>query len=159
LNKDFNPREIVGDNPEDINDKFYGNNDVVGPSSDHGTSVAGVIAANRNNGYGINGIVDSVRIMVLRTTPRGDERDKDVALAIFYAVDNGADIVERTWHVNARSLFEAENLDGKSNAPLLVKCAEGGKAVTCCFRISISAREPMVFMPVQPSTAEPGNCI
>lgn len=97
LNIDFNPRTIVGDDPEDINDNQYGNPDVVGPRADHGTSVAGVIAAVRDNGIGINGIVSHVKIMCLRSTPRGDERDKDVALAIRYAVDNGASIINMSF--------------------------------------------------------------
>lgn len=97
LNLEFNPREIIGDNPFDITDINYGNNDVKGPRSDHGTSVAGVVAANRNNGIGINGIAENVKLMILRTVPKGDEYDKDVALAIKYAVDNGADIINMSF--------------------------------------------------------------
>jgi len=96
-NPDFNPRQIVGDNPFDINDSIYGNNDVIGPSADHGTGVASVIAAVRNNNIGINGIVDSVEIMVIRAVPDGDERDKDIALAIRYAVNNGAKIINMSF--------------------------------------------------------------
>ena len=97
LNKEFDPRKIVGDDPLDINDKDYGNSDVKGPRSDHGTSVAGVIAAVRNNNLGINGIAGPVKIMPLRVVPRGDERDKDIALAIRYAVDNGARIINMSF--------------------------------------------------------------
>ncbi|MDH5398359.1 MAG: S8 family serine peptidase [Cyclobacteriaceae bacterium] len=97
LNIDFNPRKIIGDDPMDITDTAYGNPDVIGPGSNHGTAVSGVIAAVRNNGLGINGIAEDVKIMVLRTTPDGDERDKDVALAIRYAVDNGADIINMSF--------------------------------------------------------------
>jgi subtilisin family serine protease len=93
LNLDFNPRAIIGDNIEDFDDRNYGNNDVKGDRSDHGTMVAGFIAANRNNGIGIDGIAENVEIMVLRTVPKGDELDKDVALSIIYAVNNGADII------------------------------------------------------------------
>jgi subtilisin family serine protease len=97
LNTAFNARELVGDDPLNITDKFYGNNNVKGPNSDHGTSVAGVIAAIRDNGIGINGIASNVKIMTVRSTPNGDERDKDVALAIRYAVDNGADIINMSF--------------------------------------------------------------
>ena len=97
LNKDFNARTVVGDDPSTMDNKYYGNNDVKGPRSDHGTSVAGVIAAQRNNEIGINGIASNVKIMTLRSTPDGDERDKDVALAIIYAVDNGADIINMSF--------------------------------------------------------------
>lgn len=93
FNPDFNPRGIVGDDPENNDDKFYGNNDVSGPKPDHGTFVSGIIAANRHNQIGINGIADSVKIMVVRAIPNGDERDKDVANAIIYAVNNGAQVL------------------------------------------------------------------
>ncbi len=97
LNVDFTPREIIGDNPADIRDAQYGNNDVVGPRADHGTSVAGVVAANRQNGIGIDGIAENVKLMILRTIPKGDEYDKDVALAIRYAADNGAHIINMSF--------------------------------------------------------------
>jgi subtilisin family serine protease len=97
LNLDFNPRSIVGDNDEDITDTKYGNADIIGPDADHGTFVAGIIAAKRNNGAGIDGIAESVEIMPIRAIPNGDERDKDVALAIRYAVDNGARIINMSF--------------------------------------------------------------
>lgn len=98
LNLDFNPRaEIVKDNPEDISDLNYGNNDVKGPTGDHGTHVSGIIAAVRNNKIGVNGIAENVKIMALRAVPNGDERDKDVALAVRYAVDNGARIINMSF--------------------------------------------------------------
>jgi subtilisin family serine protease len=97
LSIDFNPRAIVGDNPNDINETHYGNNNVIGPTANHGTSVAGIIAAVRGNGIGIDGIATNVKLMILRTVPDGDERDKDVALAIKYAVENGADIINMSF--------------------------------------------------------------
>jgi subtilisin family serine protease len=93
----FNPRELVGDNPEDINDTIYGNNDVIGSRPDHGTHVAGIIAANRNNGIGVKGVADNVLIMSLRVVPDGDERDKDIALAIRYAVKMGAKVINMSF--------------------------------------------------------------
>ena len=97
LNPDFDPQYIIGDDPDDIHDSYYGNNDVTGPDAFHGTFVAGIIAAIRDNGIGINGIASSVEIMSVRAVPDGDERDKDVALAIRYAVDNGADIINMSF--------------------------------------------------------------
>ncbi len=97
LNVNFNPRTIVGDDPTNLNDRKYGNPDVKGPRANHGTSVAGVIAGIRNNSLGIDGIATDVKIMILRSTPDGDERDKDVALAIKYAVDNGANIINMSF--------------------------------------------------------------
>ena len=96
-NPDFNPRDIVGDNYEDKTERYYGNNDVAGPDPSHGTHVAGIIAAVRDNGVGMNGVATNTRIMAVRTVPNGDERDKDVANAIRYAVDNGADIINMSF--------------------------------------------------------------
>ena len=96
-NLEYDARKIVGDNPDDFNDKNYGNNDVEGPDAMHGTHCAGIIAANRGNGIGNDGVADNVLIMSIRTVPDGDERDKDVALAIRYAVDNGAQVVNMSF--------------------------------------------------------------
>lgn len=97
LNFDFNPRDSVGDDPENISDTKYGNNDVEGTRAEHGTLCSGIIAANRDNGIGINGIASNVLIMALRVVPDGDERDKDIALAIRYAVDNGANVINMSF--------------------------------------------------------------
>ncbi|MDP4292529.1 MAG: S8 family peptidase [Bacteroidota bacterium] len=96
-NVDFNPRIIVGDNPENIADVNYGNNDVMGPNPEHGTHVAGIVAANRNNTNGVKGVADNVRIMSLRVVPDGDERDKDIALAIRYATKMGAKVINMSF--------------------------------------------------------------
>ena len=97
LNLDYNPRAIVGDNPDDVTEKFYGNNDVAGPDAMHGSHVAGIIAADRTNKLGIMGVADNVAIMGVRCTPNGDERDKDVANGIRYAVDNGAKVINMSF--------------------------------------------------------------
>lgn len=89
--------EIVGDDYFNINDKYYGNSDVMGPSPLHGTHVSGVIAAQRDNNIGVQGIADHVKIMMLRAIPEGDEYDKDIALAIKYAVDNGAKVINMSF--------------------------------------------------------------
>jgi cell wall-associated protease len=90
-------REIVGDDFNNTDDKNYGNNNISSGNDAHGTHVAGIIAASRNNGIGMDGIDDNVYIMALRAVPDGDERDKDVALAIHYAVDNGARIINMSF--------------------------------------------------------------
>ncbi|MDX1627248.1 MAG: S8 family peptidase [Fulvivirga sp.] len=97
-NPDFDPRGVVGDNYKDPYEKGYGNPDVEGPDASHGTHVAGIIAANRNNALGMKGIADNVKIMAIRAVPpEGDERDKDIANAIIYAVDNGAQIINMSF--------------------------------------------------------------
>jgi subtilisin family serine protease len=99
--------DVVKDNYDDPKDRFYGNNDVMGTDASHGTHVAGIIGAARNNNLGIKGVADHVAIMPIRAVPDGDEHDKDVANAIRYAVDNGAWVInmsfgksfspEKTW--------------------------------------------------------------
>jgi len=102
FNLNLNGREVVGDDPYDITDTKYGNNNVTGPSKDkedikHGTHVAGIIAAKRGNNIGMNGVANNVKIMAIRAVPDGDEYDKDIALGIRYAVDNGAKIINTSF--------------------------------------------------------------
>lgn len=102
LNTEFDGRAKVGDNIDDISDITYGNNNVMGPNAKkegikHGTHVAGIIAAERNNGIGIDGVAKNVQIMAIRAVPNGDEYDKDIALAIRYAVDNGARVINTSF--------------------------------------------------------------
>ena len=111
LNPDYDDRTLIGDNPEDLNDKKYGNPDVEGPDALHGTHVAGIIGANRTNNLGVEGVADNVKIMSVRTVPNGDEHDKDVALAIRYAVDNGAKVINmsfgKSYSPRAKWVYEA----------------------------------------------------
>jgi cell wall-associated protease len=102
FNLEGNFRSVLNDDPDDFSDNAYGNNDVDGPEEKkegvrHGTHVAGIIAAERNNGIGLNGVANNVEIMVLRAVPDGDEYDKDIALAIRYAVDNGASVINTSF--------------------------------------------------------------
>jgi subtilisin family serine protease len=99
MNTKFNARaDIVKDNPDDLTQRNYGNNDVTGPDALHGTHVAGIIAAVRTNNLGVQGIAGApVQVMSVRAVPNGDERDKDVANAIRYAVDNGAQIINMSF--------------------------------------------------------------
>lgn len=105
-NKDFNAR-IQGDNPADFSDKKYGSSDVEGPDAMHGTHCSGIISAVRGNDLGNDGVADNVLIMSVRAVPDGDERDKDVALAIRYAVDNGAQVVNMSFG-KAYSPYQSE---------------------------------------------------
>ncbi len=145
--------DIVKDNYNDFNDKFYGNPDVMASNKGalHGTHVSGIIAASRKNGVGMDGIADNVRIMTLRAVPDGDEHDKDIALAIRYAADNGAQVInmsfgksfspEKQWVDDAVKYAEskgvllvhaagndAKNLDTSYNFPTPVFQADGKRA-------------------------------
>lgn len=99
LNVDFNGRTPVGDDPYDISDDQYGNGnpDSRNPDESHGSHVAGIIAATRNNKKGVDGVASNVRIMSIRAVPNGDEYDKDIALAIRYAADNGAKVINASF--------------------------------------------------------------
>ena len=97
-----NFRDAIGDDPYDNSNPYYGNNDVDGPDpkkadAKHGTHVAGIIAAQRDNGIGMNGVAKNVQIMAVRAVPDGDEYDKDIANAIRYAVDNGAKVINTSF--------------------------------------------------------------
>jgi len=96
-NPDFDPRYIVGDDWTDNSNPYYGNNDVKGPRAGHGTMVAGNVAAVRGNGIGPDGVTSNAQLMILLVVPDGDERDKDVANAILYAVNNGASIINMSF--------------------------------------------------------------
>jgi subtilisin family serine protease len=97
LNPDFDTRTIVGDHYSDPTERHYGNGDVMGQDAKHGTHVAGIIGAVRGNGIGVDGIAPAVKFMMIRTVPDGDERDKDIANAIRYATDNGAQIISMSF--------------------------------------------------------------
>ncbi|MFT5822682.1 MAG: subtilisin family serine protease [Crocinitomix sp.] len=151
----MNERAIVGDDPSDFSDVSYGSNQVEGPDAFHGTHVAGIIAATRGNGIGSDGVADNVLIMSVRAVPNGDERDKDVALAIRYAVDNGAQVINGSF--------------GKSYSPYqdeviaAIRYAES-KGVLICHAAGNSAKdigtEPNFPSPKYPSmTAEFTNWI
>lgn len=90
-------KEVVMDNYADSNERIYGNNDVEGPDALHGTHVAGIVGAVVGNELGSDGIAKNVKLMSVRAVPDGDERDKDVANAIRYAVDNGASIINMSF--------------------------------------------------------------
>lgn len=113
LNKDFNGRSPVGDDAYDISDVNYGNGNPKNRVDDesHGTHVAGIIAAERNNGKGVNGVANNVAIMSIRAVPNGDEYDKDIARGIRYAVDNGARVINgsfgKSFSPKAEWVYEA----------------------------------------------------
>lgn len=124
----FDGRTIVGDDPENIKDTKYGNGHVIGSKDieHHGTHVSGIILANRENGIGMKGIANNAKLMSIRAVPDGDERDKDVALAIRYAVDNGAKVINmsfgKSYSPNREWVFDAIKYAEKKDV-LLVHAA------------------------------------
>lgn len=90
-------KDIVKDDESNIKDKNYGNNDIMASTPFHGTHCSGIIGAARGNNLGVEGIADNVSIMMVRAVPDGDEHDKDIANAIYYAVNNGAKIISMSF--------------------------------------------------------------
>ena len=111
LNIYYDDRSLIGDNPDDFTDTHYGNGDVEGPDALHGTHVSGIIGAIRGNDKGGDGVAENVKIMSVRAVPNGDEQDKDVALAIRYAVNNGAKVINmsfgKSFSIHQREVYEA----------------------------------------------------
>ncbi|QNM85123.1 S8 family serine peptidase [Polaribacter pectinis] len=132
---DFDSRQSMGDDLYDINDKYYGNNNVIG-SKDlemHGTHVAGIVAASRNNNKGVNGVANHVKIMTVRIVPDGDEHDKDVALGIRYAVDNGAKIINtsfgKRFSPNKEWVYDALKYAEKNDVLIVNAAGNDGKNI------------------------------
>ena len=131
LNLNFNEREALGGNAYDLQ-KGYGNNLVSNNKAghrkiqDHCTKVSGIISANRNNDFGINGISEMANIMPLNISYSGDEHDKDIAMAIYYAVDNGAKVINmsfgKEFSLHKKWVSDAYKY-AESNNVLIVHCA------------------------------------
>jgi cell wall-associated protease len=132
---DLNVRETLGDDLYDINDKFYGNNNVIGDKDleKHGTHVAGIVAASRDNNKGAKGVANTVKIMTVRVVPDGDEHDKDVALGIRYAVDNGAKIINtsfgKRFSPNKEWVFDAIEYAAKKDVLIVNAAGNDGKDI------------------------------
>jgi len=93
----FEISDIIGDDPDNATESGYGNTHVTTETADHGTHCSGIIGAVRDNGIGMNGQAAAVRILPIRAVPDGDERDKDVANSVRYAVDHGARILSMSF--------------------------------------------------------------
>ncbi|MFN8258463.1 MAG: S8 family serine peptidase [Bacteroidales bacterium] len=126
LNPEFNPRKsIIGDNPDEMKYTGYGNNQVNAQGPAHGTGVASIIGA-LNNDFGIDGVARKVKLMIIRILPNGDEYDKDVALAILYAIKNKAEIINcsfgKLWSANPE-FVEIAMKEAEKNGVLIVHAA------------------------------------
>lgn len=140
LNKSLKGRK-TGDNPNVLNDMpGYGNSNVKPLSKDesHGTHVAGIIAAERNNGKGVNGVANNVEIMSIRTISNGDEYDKDVALSIRYAVDNGAKIINMSFgkYYSPHSNWVKEAIIYAETKDVLLISGAGNESLNLDYKIS-----------------------
>jgi subtilisin family serine protease len=99
----------------------------------HGTHVAGIVAAARDNGKGVNGVAHNVKIMAVRVVPDGDEHDKDVALGIRYAVDNGAKVINtsfgKAYSPNKKWVYDAIIYAAKKDVLILNAAGNDGKNI------------------------------
>ncbi|EDO25838.1 predicted protein, partial [Nematostella vectensis] len=131
LNVAYNERDYIGDNPE-VLEKGYGNNKInakiegIRSINTHNTEVSSVIASLRFNGIGTDGFSNNIKIMPLTISPLGDEHDKDIAMAIYYAVDNGAKVINmsfgKEFSLNREWVLEAMQYAERHNV-LLVHCS------------------------------------
>ncbi len=128
-------RKALGDNAQDFSTKFYGDNKTGHSTKDeaHGTHVSGIIGAVRNNGIGMNGVTNNVKIMAVRTVPDGDEYDKDVALAIRYAVDNGAKVINasfgKAYSPNKEWVYDAIKYAAEKDVLIVHAAGNDGKNI------------------------------
>ena len=128
-------RKALGDNAQDFTTKFYGDNKTgpVNKEEAHGTHVSGIIGALRNNGTGINGVTNNVKIMAVRIVPDGDEYDKDIALGIRYAVDNGAKVINtsfgKSYSPNKEWVYEAIMYAAEKDVLIVNAAGNDGKNI------------------------------
>lgn len=133
-NLDFNGR-TTGDDPNNIKDVPYGNQYTIGSIEDemHGTHVSGIIMATRNNGIGMNGVAKNVKLLTVRAVPDGDEYDKDIALAIRYAVDNGAKVINmsfgKSYSPNKEWVYDAIKYAASKDVLLVHAAGNDGKNI------------------------------
>jgi cell wall-associated protease len=132
---DFNGRQSLGDDLYDITDTDYGNNNVIGSKDleSHGTHVAGIVGASRDNNKGVNGVANNVKIMAVRVVPDGDEHDKDVALGILYAVNNGAKVINtsfgKAYSPNKEWVYAAIKYAAKKDVLIVNAAGNDGKNI------------------------------
>jgi cell wall-associated protease len=132
---DFNGRQSLGDDLYDITDTDYGNNNVIGSKDleSHGTHVAGIVGASRDNNKGVNGVANNVKIMAVRVVPDGDEHDKDVALGIIYAVNNGAKVINTSfgkgYSPNKKWVYDAIKYAAKKDVLIVNAAGNDGKNI------------------------------
>ncbi len=146
---DFDGR-VAGDDPYDITDTKYGNAYVIGSKDGemHGTHVSGIIAAERNNGIGMNGVAHNVKIMSIRAVPDGDEYDKDIALAIRYAADNGAKVVNMSfgkgYSPNAEWVYDAIKYAEKKDVLLVHAAGNDGSDIDIAENFPNDSKDKLV---------------
>ncbi|VXB50645.1 conserved hypothetical protein [Flavobacterium sp. 9AF] len=127
LNIYLKERRYIGDNVNELS-KSYGNPllNIYDRQLNHNTEVSGVIAANRNNKKGIKGFSNNIKIMPICIANNGSEHDKDIANGIYYAVNNGAKIINmsfgKEFSIHKKWVFDAIKY-AESKKVLIIHCA------------------------------------
>ena len=130
-----NYRAPLNDNAQDFTTRGYGDGNTGHTVKDeaHGSHVSGIIGAVRNNGKGMNGVATNVKIMAVRAVPDGDEYDKDVALAIRYAVDNGAKVINasfgKSYSPNKQWVYDAIKYAAEKDVLIVHAAGNDGKNI------------------------------
>lgn len=127
-----NYRNVLNDDENSMDTKVYGDNKTGHSTKDesHGSHVSGIVAATRNNEIGMNGVATNVKIMAVRVVPDGDEYDKDVALGIRYAVDNGAKVINTSFGkaYSPKAMWVHEAIKYAAEKDVLIVNAAGNDA-------------------------------
>ena len=100
--------------------------DTDNPTDDngHGTHVAGIIAAQANNGAGGVGIAYNVQIMAIKAAQySGILSTSDIAEGIYYAVSKGADIINMSFGGYGKSTIEEDALTTAFGQAVLIAAA------------------------------------
>lgn len=134
LNEDVKKgREIEAEKIDPVTNKRYqGNGNLASLSMEHGTHVGGIIGADRHNNSDFFGIADVELMFVRVLAGKGcDEEDQDVANAIRYAVDNGANIINMSFgkflSIDPKSVEKA--LEYAKKKGVMVVMAAGNETV------------------------------
>ncbi len=133
-NRWTNPAEranVRDDDHDGYADDLHGwdwvaDNNQIKDEQGHGTAVAGIIAAEGNNGIGTTGVMWSASLMSLRVLDKTGAGDiADAVEAIDYAVGHGARVINLSWGLDAYSMALKDAIERASNKGVVVVCAAG----------------------------------
>lgn len=111
---------------------IYNNDSDPNDDNGHGTHVAGIIAAEKNNDAGIVGVAPSAKIMPIKVLGNDGAGDyTDIVGGIDYAVDHGANIINLSLGaMNTGAVLKdmQDSIDAAETAGVIVVAAAGNNA-------------------------------
>ncbi len=108
---------------------FVANSPEIKDEQGHGTAIAGIIAAEGNNGLGISGVMWRASLMSLRVLDNTGTGDIGNAVeAIDYAVTHGAQVINLSWGTTGESVALKDALERASRRNVVVVCSAGNGA-------------------------------